>query len=121
MPAQLKQAGWYRAGAFLLLGFAFCFSLTTLIRSSYGYDPLVDWDAIAIVSMIGMPLFFLVGLGAFDYWFYWASGRPSRPEDHSAHGAHSWKDYFKVKIMCIDKQVNPLSQKYPRCLVHQKQ
>jgi cytochrome c oxidase subunit 1 len=96
MPAQLKQAGWYRAGAFLLLGFAFCFSLTTLIRSSYGYDPLVDWDAIAIVSMIGMPLFFLVGLGAFDYWFYWASGRPSRPEDHSAHGAHSWKDYFKV-------------------------
>src|ERR687889_746268 len=39
---------------------------------------------------------FLVGLGAFDYWFYWAAGRPTRPEDHSSHGAHSWRDYFRV-------------------------
>ena len=40
-------------------------------------------DAILIVSLIAAPLFFLVGLGAFDYWFYWAAGRPTRPEDHS--------------------------------------
>ena len=42
------------------------------------------------------PLFFLVGLGAFDYWFYWAAGKPTRPEDHSGHGAYSWRDYFRV-------------------------
>ena len=48
------------------------------------------------VGLIASPLFFLVGLGAFDYWFYWASGKPTRPEDHSSHGATSWKDYFRV-------------------------
>ncbi len=46
--------------------------------------------------MISAPLAFLVGLGAFDYWFYWAIGRPTRPEDHSGHGARTWKDYFRV-------------------------
>ena len=53
-------------------------------------------DAILIVSLFAAPLFFLVGLGAFDYWFYWAAGKPTRPEDHSGHGAYSWKDYFRV-------------------------
>ena len=96
MPAQLRQPGWYRAAAFTVLGLAFCLALTTGIRAAYGYDPLLDFDAIAIVSMIGTPLFFLVGLGAFDYWFYWAAGNPTRAEDHSSHGATSWKDYFKV-------------------------
>ena len=46
--------------------------------------------------MIIVPLGFLIGIGGFDYWFYWASGRPTRPEDHSGHGARSWKDYFRV-------------------------
>src|SRR6185437_9066533 len=43
-----------------------------------------------------VPLFFLVGLGTADYWFYWISGRPTRPEDHSSHGATTWRDYFRV-------------------------
>ena len=96
MPAQLRQPGWYRAAAFTVLGLAFCFALTTAIRAAYSYDPLIDFDSITIVSMIGTPFFFLVGLGAFDYWFYWAAGKPTRAEDHSSHGAYSWKDYFKV-------------------------
>ena len=41
--------------------------------------------------LIAAPLFFLVGLGAFDYWFYWAAGKPTRPEDHSSHGATRWR------------------------------
>src|SRR4051794_41970785 len=45
--------------------------------------------------MITGPLGFLVGLGAFDYWFRWAAGAPTIPEDHSGHGAYSWRDYFK--------------------------
>jgi cytochrome c oxidase subunit I len=48
------------------------------------------------VALLLTPLFFLVGIGCFDYWFYWAAGRPTRPEDHSGHGARSWKDYFRV-------------------------
>src|SRR5215204_1760970 len=105
MTAQLRAPGWYRAGAFLVAGVLFAAALVTVIRLAYGFSNPFDgsdgWDtqwqdAVLIVSLIGAPLFFLVGLGAFDYWFYWASGKPTRPEDHSSHGAHSWRDYFRV-------------------------
>jgi cytochrome c oxidase subunit 1 len=96
MTARLRQPGLLRGGGFLVLGILFAFGLSILTRLAYDFDPLVDWQAITIISLIAAPLFFLVGLGAFDYWFYWASGKPTRPEDHSAHGAHSWKDYFRV-------------------------
>ena len=58
--------------------------LVTAIRLAYGFStPFdgadgwdVDWqDAVLIVSLLAAPLFFLVGLGAFDYWFYWAAGQ----------------------------------------------
>src|SRR5688500_17977286 len=88
--------GWYRALLSTLLTAAFCMGLVLLVRSLYGYEPLWDWDAIVTVILLGAPLGFLVGIGCFDYWFYWASGKPTRPEDHSGHGAHSWRDYFKV-------------------------
>src|SRR5687767_11923238 len=105
MMAHLRAPGWYRAGAFLVLGVLFAAALVTAARLAYGFSNPFDgadgWDtkwqdAVLIVSLIGAPLFFLVGLGAFDYWFYWASGRPTRPEDHSSHGATSWRDYFRV-------------------------
>ena len=66
------------------------------MRALYGYDPLLDGDAITTVALIAMPLAFIVGIGCFDYWFRWASGAPTIPEDHSGHGAKTWKDYFKV-------------------------
>jgi cytochrome c oxidase subunit I len=105
MTAALRAPGWYRAGAFVLGGVLFSAALVTAIRAGYGlstpFDGADGWDykwqnAVLIVSMIAAPLFFLVGLGAFDYWFYWAAGRPTRPEDHSSHGARSWRDYFRV-------------------------
>jgi cytochrome c oxidase subunit 1 len=96
MAAKLRAPGWYRAGLYIVLGTAFSFGLVALVRSLYGWDPVLDSNAILIVSLLAAPMFFLVGLGAFDYWFYWAAGRPTRPEDHSGHGAHSWKDYFRV-------------------------
>ena len=105
MTATLRAPGWYRAGAFLLGGVLFAAALVTAIRLAYGlstpFDGADGWDtqwqnAVLIVSLLAAPLFFLVGLGAFDYWFYWASGRPTRPEDHSSHGATSWRDYFRV-------------------------
>src|SRR6185312_7937012 len=84
------------AALFDCLGFGFAFGLTVLIRWLMHEHPVIDGDAITIVALIAVPLFFMVGLGAFDYWFYWAAGRPTRPEDHSSHGAHSWRDYFRV-------------------------
>ena len=53
-------------------------------------------NAILLLSMLIAPLWFLIGLGAFDYWFYWAAGKPTVAEDHSGHGAYSWKDYFRI-------------------------
>src|SRR4051794_15419578 len=91
-----RRAGWPRAILFILIGLAFCFGLDVGLRALFGYHPIIDGDAITLVSLIVVPFFFLVGLGAFDYWFYWASGKPTRPEDHSTHGASSWKDYLRV-------------------------
>src|SRR6478735_5119062 len=69
MAARMRAPGLIRAGEFTVLGVLFAVVLVTIV---------------------------LLGLGAFDYWFYWASGRPTRAEDHSLHGATSWKDYFRV-------------------------
>ena len=98
MTAQLRAPGWYRGRR--LRRSSACSSplaLVTVDPRRLRLPDAVDgdagtrrWqDAILIVSLLAAPLFFLVGLGAFDYWFYWASGRPTRPEDHSSHGAHS--------------------------------
>jgi cytochrome c oxidase subunit 1 len=96
MPAKLRAPGFYRAGLFSAAGLAFAYGLTTSVRALYGWHPILKGTSVCMVALIAMPLFFLVGLGAFDYWFYWAAGRPTRPEDHSSHGARTWKDYFRV-------------------------
>jgi cytochrome c oxidase subunit 1 len=99
----LRRPGFVRAFAFLGLGVLFSAALVIGLRALYHFPIARDGglttatqDGILLVSLIAAPLFWLVGLGAFDYWFYWASGRPTRPEDHSGHGAHSWRDYFRV-------------------------
>ena len=99
MVATLRKPGLLRGGAFFLMGAAFSAGLSILIRALYGHDNFthfVDADSILVIGLLAAPLFFLVGLGAFDYWFYWAAGKPTRPEDHSSHGAYSWKDYFRI-------------------------
>jgi cytochrome c oxidase subunit 1 len=99
MAAKLRAPGFYRAGWMMPLGVAFATGLTWLVRSSTGHTTFhhyLSGEAILTVSLIAVPLLFLIGIGGFDYWFYWATGRPTRPEDHSGHGARSWKDYFRV-------------------------
>jgi cytochrome c oxidase subunit I len=96
MPIALRAPGWWRALEYTILGVAFSYAITIGLRALFGYDPLLDGEAVLAVALLATPVFFLVGLGCFDYWFYWASGRPTRPEDHSGHGATSWKDYFRV-------------------------
>jgi cytochrome c oxidase subunit 1 len=96
LPAKLRAPGWYRAALFDVIGFAFAIALTVVIRIAMHQHPVLDGHAITIVSLITVPIFFLLGIGTCDYWFYWMSGRPTRPEDHSAHGARNWRDYFRV-------------------------
>src|ERR1700709_1021631 len=96
MTARLRQPGLLRGGWALLLGIAFAIGLSALTRLAYHRSDLFVPETWGVIALIAAPLFFLVGIGAFDYWFYWASGKPTRAEDHSSHGAHSWKDYFRV-------------------------
>src|ERR1700716_332655 len=96
VATRLRAPGLLRGGLFGLLGLAFSYGITIAVRALYRWDPVLNGNSVALVALIACPLFFLVGLGAFDYWFYWAAGRPTRPEDHSGHGARSWKDYFRI-------------------------
>jgi cytochrome c oxidase subunit I len=99
MAAKFRAPGFYRASWMMVLGVAFSLALTWLVRSLTGhatFEHYLSADAILTVSLIAVPLAFLAGIGGFDYWFYWATGRPTRPEDHSGHGAYTWKDYFRI-------------------------
>ena len=103
MAVRLRAPGLPRAGLFLVLGALVCAGIIVGARAAYGYPLFVGGglttatqNGILLLSLLIAPLWFLIGLGAFDYWFYWAAGKPTRPEDHSGHGARSWKDYFRV-------------------------
>ena len=62
--------------------------IVLLLRWYAGWDPLWEWNAIVVVAFLTtMPIGFLAGLGAFDYWVYYALGGETLPEDHSGHGA----------------------------------
>ncbi|HEY7381815.1 MAG TPA: cbb3-type cytochrome c oxidase subunit I, partial [Gaiella sp.] len=94
---RLMRPGFLRAAwcapAFFLAGMY----IVVTLRWIAGWDPVYDWEIIVLVGgMVAAPIGFLLGIGAFDYWLYWISGRPTVPEDHSGHGARSWKDYLKV-------------------------
>jgi cytochrome c oxidase subunit I len=113
MLARLKQPGIPRGGVGIVLGVLFAAGLTWVVRASTGHTTFQHYlspNAILTVALLASPLLFLVGLGGFDYWFYWAAGRKTRPEDHSGHGAYTWKDYFRIntdhKVIGIQYTVN---------------
>ncbi len=94
MISHLRAPGWYRATFWTLVSLGLSWAI---LWAANGFDAdAVTGIGFAQVALLAFPLFFLGGLGAFDYWFYWASGRPTRPEDHSGHGATSWQDYFRI-------------------------
>ena len=61
--------------------------MTCLIRWAAHWDTI--WYSVPLVTVatVTFPIGFLIGIGAFDYWAYYVSGRPTRPEDQSGHGA----------------------------------
>ncbi|MBA2515182.1 MAG: cytochrome c oxidase subunit I [Solirubrobacterales bacterium] len=96
MTARLRTAGWQRAAFGTLVGAAIAYALVTVVRSLYGLDPILSNDAALEAMLLVAPFGFLAGLGTFDEWAHYASGRPTRPDDHSSHGARSWRDYLRV-------------------------
>ncbi len=98
MAHALREPGWYRAALGTFLGAAFGFGLVVILRLVSGLDAFQTEQTgypQVVVPLIMAPFGFLIGFGAFDYWFRWAAGKPTAPEDHSGHGAKRWQDYFK--------------------------
>ena len=90
------RPGWLRVLWTTPLFFGIGLALVTGFRWLFGWDPIWDGVPIVTVELVTTPLGFLVGLGGFDYWAYYASGRPTVADDHSGHGATSWRDYFRI-------------------------
>jgi cytochrome c oxidase subunit I len=106
-------AGWLRVLWVMPLAFVVSAVFVLAARTALGYESAGlgalgpfgenffaftqrELQVLIVTWLVVVPLAFLVGLGGFDYWAYWISGRPTRPEDHSGHGARTWKDYFRV-------------------------
>jgi cytochrome c oxidase subunit 1 len=87
--------GWLRAAWVTPLFGTFWLGVAVLIRWLAHWYPLWKATPLATIATVSYPIGFLIGIGAFDYWAYYYSGRPTRPEDHSGHGARTWRDYFR--------------------------
>ena len=88
--------GWYRVLWCTPLFAGFGFGIVTLVRWLADWNPIWQGTVITGVTLVTIPFGILTGLGGFDYWVRYSSGRPTIPDDHSGHGARSWKDYFRI-------------------------
>ena len=82
---RLTAAGWLRAAWMTPL---FCGHRRRHRRRpplDRRLGPDLEWQVIVVVAFLTtVPIGFLAGIGAFDYWVYYVLGCPTRPEDHSA-------------------------------------
>src|SRR5205807_1520018 len=93
---RLLAPGWLRVPWMIALFFGIGAGITVLVRWFEGWHPIWKGSIITTVELTSVPIGFLAGIGAFDYWARYAIGAPTIPEDHSGHGARSWRDYFRV-------------------------
>jgi cytochrome c oxidase subunit 1 len=93
---RLTAPGWLRVPWAMALFFGIGAGIVTLVRWAEGWHPIWKGSVITTTELVAVPIGFLVGIGAFDYWARYAIGSPTQPEDHSGHGARSWRDYFRV-------------------------
>ena len=69
------RPGWYRVLWTTPLFFAIGCGLVTLIRWAAHWDPVWKGQPITTVALVTVPIGFLVGLGGFDFWTYYARWR----------------------------------------------
>jgi len=94
---QLLGGGLVRAAWMFPLFGGLGLGIVALIRWGAGWHPILATEPVVLVAaLVTAPIGFLAGIGAFDYWTYYALGYPTRAEDHSGHGAKSWRDYLRV-------------------------
>src|SRR5713226_317421 len=94
---RLLHPGFLRAAWMAPLFFGIGCGFVVLLRWWGGWHPIWFGSIITLVgALVALPIGFLAGIGAFDYWVRYAIGAPTQPEDHSGHGAYSWRDYFRV-------------------------
>ena len=94
---RLLYPGFLRAAWMAPLFFGIGSGIVCLLRWWGGWHPIWFGSIITLVgALVALPIGFLAGIGAFDYWVRYAIGAPTQPEDHSGHGAYSWRDYFRV-------------------------
>jgi cytochrome c oxidase subunit I len=93
---RLTAPGWLRVLWVTPIFFGIGVGLPVLIRWLSHWDPVWKGSVILTVELVTVPFGFLIGIGGFDYWWHYASGKPTVPDDHASHGAKSWRDYFKV-------------------------
>jgi cytochrome c oxidase subunit 1 len=94
---RLLYPGFLRAAWMAPLFFGIGCAIVVSTRWWGGWHPIWKGEIIVLVgALTALPIGFLAGIGAFDYWVRYAIGAPTIPEDHSGHGAYSWKDYFRV-------------------------
>src|SRR4051795_3410853 len=96
MVARMRAPGLLRGFLYAAYGVALSCLIIFIFRTWYDLDPVLDGSAVLELGLFLAGMGFLVGIGGFTYWFYWASGKATQPEDHSGHGAHSWRDYFRI-------------------------
>ncbi len=66
MTVKLRQAGWYRAGWYMLIGASFAVAISWLVRMAYGHDRyahFLEAESIVLIGMFILPFAFLIGLG----------------------------------------------------------
>jgi len=87
---------WTRAWWWTIGGTAFGMAIVFVLRLLFGMDPL--WEPQVYVTIMGLTggLGFLAGIGCFDWWFHWLTGRAVDYDDHALHGARTWRDYLRI-------------------------
>jgi len=90
-----RRPNIWRAALWTSFGYIALASVVMLIRMAFGMDAYSQ-KPVLVFGSVGSMFGFLGGLGSFDYWLHYVSGRPTPlEEDHSNHGAQRWTDYFK--------------------------
>ena len=90
------RPGWWRILWLMPLFGALGCGLVCLIRWAAHWGPVWQGQALVTVALVTVPVGFLAGLGGFDFWVHYSSGKPTMEEDHDSHGAKTWRDYFRI-------------------------
>jgi len=92
----ILAAGYIRCLWTIPMMFGVGVGIMALVRWLEGWGPIWNGSIVTTLSLITIPLGFLGGIGAFDFWGRYCFGQPTEVDDHKSHGAKDWRGYFRV-------------------------